>query len=197
MKGFGCSRAGAPLNREIVDTIINLKDHVAKMKTWQSAALAALWVLTVPVLMAQQPTGAATRTPRQTSHTKRVSIEYRNTNYGLILSLPATWKGYSILEGIWEGDDSGTIVERGTSITIRHPKWTDANPRQDVYIMVLTVAQWNSLQHGNFSVSAAAIDPGELGRNRRYVFVEPPRAIDDSLAGYREVIDILNGLHTF
>ncbi len=167
------------------------------MKTWRSAALAALWVLSVTVLIAQQPIGAATRTPGQTSNTKRGSIEYRNTNYGLILSLPATWKGYSIVQGIWEGDDSGTIVERGTSLAIRHPKWTEANPRQDVYIMVLTVAQWNSLQQGKFSVNAASIDPGELGRNRRYVFVEPPRAIDDSLAGYREVIDILKGLHTF
>jgi hypothetical protein len=35
--------------------------------------------------------------------------------------------------------------------------------------MVFSHLQWDSLQQGKFSVSAAPVGPGEVGRNRTYV----------------------------
>jgi hypothetical protein len=59
--------------------------------------------------------------------------------------------------------------------------------------MVFTVAQWNSLQRGDFVVSAAGIGPRELGRNVRYVFALPPRCDFADLPGMQEVETILEG----
>ena len=65
--------------------------------------------------------------------------------------------------------------------------------------MVFSHAQWDSLEQGNFFVSAAPVGPGELGRNRKHVFAELPRMINDSLEGYEEVVRIMhsNPLHAF
>jgi len=66
--------------------------------------------------------------------------------------------------------------------------------------MVFTHAQWNSLQQGDFAVSAASIGSGEIGRNRKYVFAVPPRMIDsDNSYGWEEVVKIMqrNPLHIF
>lgn len=66
--------------------------------------------------------------------------------------------------------------------------------------MVFSHAQWDSLQRGEFAVSAASVGPGELGRNRKYVFAEPPRMIDsDNSLGWEEVVKVMhsNPLHAF
>jgi hypothetical protein len=81
---------------------------------------------------------------------------------------------------------------------IRHPQWTSADPRQDIPIMVFTIAQWNALDKDKFFVSAAPVGPGELGRNHAYVFGLPPRFDWAFPTGYEEVERILTGkpLHT-
>ncbi|MEW6233100.1 MAG: hypothetical protein AB1566_12410 [Chloroflexota bacterium] len=143
------------------------------------------------------------RTPVPTTR-PAVSIEYRNTQYGFSFSLPGSWKGYSIITDKWEGYTLGgpkgvVVVEQGPMISIRHPQWTSENPRQDIPIMVFTVAQWNALQQGKFYVSAAPINPGELGRNSRYVFALPARYNYAFPTGWEEVEKILesNPLHLF
>jgi hypothetical protein len=138
-----------------------------------------------------QPTPSTTTIP---------TIEYRNTEYGFSFSLPASWKGYSIITDTWRGynnSDSEITVEQGPMISIRHPQWTSENPRQDIPIWVFTVAQWNSLQQGNYSVSAGGIYT-ELGRNARYVFALYSRYNYVFLTGFEEVQTILEGnpLHT-
>ena len=57
--------------------------------------------------------------------------------------------------------------------------------------MVFTIAQWNALDQDKFHVSAAPIGPGELGRNRTYVFALPPRFDYAFPTGYEEVEEIL------
>ncbi len=125
------------------------------------------------------------------------SIEYRNTEYGFSLSLPASWKGYSIITDTWQdytfNGQSEVTVEQGPMISSRHPQWASENPRQDIPIMVFTLAQWNSLQKGNYSVSAAPVGPTELGRNARYVFALPARYNVAEPTGYEEVETILAG----
>ncbi|HKN17764.1 MAG TPA: hypothetical protein VJX47_12525 [Candidatus Sulfotelmatobacter sp.] len=120
------------------------------------------------------------------------SILYKNTRYGFSFSLPETWKGYTILTDKWEsGDPEKGSVEHGAVISIRHPDWTKEKPRQDIPIMIFTVAQWDSIEHGNLSVSVASVGPAELGRNRKYVFALAPRVRNSDLTGGAEVNEIL------
>jgi hypothetical protein len=90
-------------------------------------------------------------------------------------------------------------LERGPSFTIVNPQSTSGKHYQDIYIMVFSHLQWDSLQQGKFSVSAAPIGPGELGRNRTHVFALPPRMVNDSFYGWDEVMKIMqsNPLRAF
>lgn len=132
------------------------------------------------------------------------SIVYKNTQCGFSFSLPANWKGYSIISSQWEGLTQGsqqtnaTVVETGPIISIRNPQWTSQTPRQDIPIMVFTLDQWNSLQQGVFHIGAAPMGPSELGSNNSYVFALPARYNYAFLPGYKEVETILkdNPLHT-
>ena len=120
------------------------------------------------------------------------AIEYKNTKYGFSFSLPSGWKGYTIVTDKWEGSDTQKgAVDRGPLIYIRHPAWTKENPRQDIPIMVFTVAQWESVEQGYFLVNKAPIAATELGRTRKYVFALPPRDNYADLAGVEEVDEIL------
>jgi hypothetical protein len=88
---------------------------------------------------------------------KAGSIVYRNEEFGFDFMLPASWKGYKIITGKWEGVPIGgaNVVESGPMISIRHPKWTTEKPRQDIPIMVFTLAQWNDLKAEKFHIGAA------------------------------------------
>jgi hypothetical protein len=124
------------------------------------------------------------------------SIAYENTQYGFSFSLPESWKGYSIVTDKWEGlalDDSQNdkVAETGAMISIRHPQWTSEDPRQDIPIMIFTLAQWNSLQQDNFHIGAAPMGPSELGRNSGYVFALPARYNYAYPTGFEEVENIL------
>lgn len=120
---------------------------------------------------------------------------YQNTQYGFSFSLPESWKGYTIVIDEWEGMAIGgsKAIETGPLINIRHPKWTFANPRQDIPIMIFTLSQWDSLQQGKFHIGAAPIGPNELDRNSGYVFALPARYNYAFLTGWEEVENILNG----
>lgn len=130
------------------------------------------------------------------------AMVYENTGYGFTFSLPQSWKGYTIVEGKWEGyslegSQEGKITETGPVISIRHPLWTEKKPRQDIPIMVFTLDQWNLVNQEKLSVSAAPIGPSELGRNGRYVFALPARYNYAFPEGFEEVEEILknNPLH--
>ncbi|CCQ98156.1 Antirepressor regulating drug resistance protein [[Clostridium] ultunense Esp] len=124
-------------------------------------------------------------------YAKQSPVVYKNTRYGFYFYLPESWKGYSIVEEQWEGTSSGERIETGPQLLIRHPDWTQKNPRQDIPIMVFTHEQWNDLQNGDFSVSAAPIGPSKLGSNSVYVFALPPRYNDAFRTGFEEVEEIL------
>ena len=123
------------------------------------------------------------------------SIVYDNIKYGFRFSLPQSWKGYTIVKSEWDGMDSqtGKTIDLGSIISIRHPLWTAQNPRQDIPIMIFTLAQWNALQQGKFHIGAAPIGPSELGRNSKYVFALPARYNYAFPTGYQEVETILKG----
>jgi hypothetical protein len=68
------------------------------------------------------------------------SVLYTNKHFGFAFTLPNSWKGFSILVSDWSGFDSrdNEMKEHGPEFTIRHPLWTEADPRQDIPIMVFT-----------------------------------------------------------
>jgi hypothetical protein len=130
---------------------------------------------------AMQPADAGAQTaPMQAPKVAaaQTTIVYRNNVYGFCFVLPESWKGYTILTDEWaaESPDSSQKVG-GPIITIRHPKWTTANPYQDIPVWVFTPEVWKLVDSGEISVSAAPIGPSELGSNRKYVFALPPRWI--------------------
>lgn len=176
--------------------------------TWTVALLALALVsgcssLNKPMSNEEKQKGSSTGTQQKTtiktpgssssrpSATK--SIVFKNTQYGFQFTLPASWTGYSIITGKWQGNDvkSGKITETGPMISIRHPHWASQKPRQDIPIMVFSHKQWNSLQQEIFHIGAAPIGPSELGRNNKYVFALPARYNYAFPTGYPEVEEIL------
>jgi hypothetical protein len=160
------------------------------------AVLAAVLPCRASASARQQPHGSSARTASGSQTAQATSIEYKNPQYSFCFTLPKSWKGYSILTDQWKGYDNNgphgeETVATGPMISIRHPQWTSADPRQDIPIMVFTISQWNALLKDKFIVSAAPIGPGELGRNRTYVFGLPPRFDYAFPTGYEEVEQII------
>lgn len=124
-------------------------------------------------------------------------LTYENTEYGFQFSLPETWKDYKIIAEKWEGlssedKESGKAVENGPKISIRHPRWTEENPRQDIPIMIFTHEQWDSLQQGKFHIGAAPVGSKELARNNKYIFALPARYNYAFPEGFEEVEELIN-----
>jgi hypothetical protein len=134
-------------------------------------------------------------TPGEARAAESPSIEYRNARYGFCFSLPASWKGYSIVTGQWAGSSppGSQNLTNGPLLRIRHPNWTDQDPYEDIPIMVFTHTQWQLVKSDKLDVSGAApFPPGELGHNTRYVFALPPRFDYDFITGYQEVESLIS-----
>ena len=133
-------------------------------------------------------------TPEPVSPT--ASLDYNDSEYGFIFTLPSSWKGYSIVTENWEGnliDSKNEQTIKGPKVLIRHPLWTTTVPRQDIPIMVFTLAQWDLITKEKLSVGAAPIQPSELGHNARYVFALPARYNYAFPTGFEEVDTIMQG----
>lgn len=130
-----------------------------------------------------------------TTDSPKALIEYRNSEVGFSFSLPASWEGFSIQHSIWEGATSGEqgdiIMEQGPLISISHPESTAQQPRQEIPIMVFTIAQWEQMQQGEWHIGAAPFNPSELGRNSLYVLALPARYNYAFPEGWEEVEQIL------
>ena len=124
------------------------------------------------------------------------SIIYTNLKYHFQFTLPASWKGFSVISSKWKGygitpANQSQLVEAGPFLSMRNPLWKAKHPYQDIPIYIFTIKQWNELKKNVFSVGAAPIPPSELGRNKNYVFALPARYNFAFPAGYQEVIKIL------
>ena len=122
------------------------------------------------------------------------SIIYKNDTFGFSITLPQDWQGYKIVEDEWYGYTIGEedAEKTGLIILIRHPRWSEQIPRQDIPIMIFTIEEWQSLENEEFHIGAAPISPSEIGRNNKYVFALPARYNYAFLPGYEEVEEILN-----
>jgi hypothetical protein len=117
-------------------------------------------------------------------------VVYMNRRYGFALLLPKSWKGYRVLSSTWRATNflNGSKAS-GPSLTIRHPLWTAAKPRQDIPILVITKAQWNKSRELSFG--PAPIGPSEMAHNAKFVFALPARYNYAFSIGYEEVEQIL------
>lgn len=118
------------------------------------------------------------------------AIIFENSAYGFSFALPAGWEGYRIVAEQWEGLSLENRPS-GPILNIRHPQWTAEKPRQDIPIMIFTMAQWEALQSEKFHIGAAPMGPKELGRNSKYVFALPARYNYAFPEGFEEVDAIL------
>ncbi len=139
-------------------------------------------------------------TKKYTPYTEPVqvrNIEYKNTTYGFSVALPSSWEGYSVVQDTWESNylgmsqDIDTYSKTGPMLSLRSPMWQEATPRQDIPIMIFTVAQWDLLMNEKIHIGAAPIPPSELGRNTAYVFALPARYNYAFLPGFEEVDTII------
>ena len=193
-----CNQCGAASSATTEKVGVESTKAAGTTETMSETTASASETITAPTVETTAATTAATPTENETTITQeQQQIIYKNTQYGFNFLLPVSWEGYYIIVSKWEGYAPGAqgdgTVEQGPMISIRHPKWTSANPRQDIPIMVLTLAQWDSVQQIKFHIGAAAILPSELGRNIRYVFALPARYNYVFPTGWEEVEKILEG----
>lgn len=115
---------------------------------------------------------------------------YRNEQFGLTLTLSQGWQGYSV---------ATSSIEYGWKIVIRHPQWTEANPYEDIPILVYPIGQWKEWEANNFEgyPTAAPFGPSERGRNAQYVFATAPRYNYDYRTGWEDVENIIKTLKSF
>ena len=130
--------------------------------------------------------------------TTEISVEYRNSDYGLLVVLPMSWDGYSVEDHTWTAskiDDTGREVPATTGIEIHviPPGSTDTTPLQDIPIMIFTHEQWKHIDgiYNDWVVSPAPFDPRILAENDSYVFALPARYNHTLLENYQEVEDII------
>jgi hypothetical protein len=120
-------------------------------------------------------------------------ITYTNKEYGFTLTLPSSWKGFTVTTGpIKSGSGQGT----GILVTLRNPKWTKEKPTMDIPIQVFTQTQWNIWENNHFETypTAAPIGPTKRGNNTSYVFATAPRYNYSYLPGFEEVETIIQTL---
>jgi hypothetical protein len=115
------------------------------------------------------------------------TLRYENAEFGFVVTLPENWKGHLVVRDGWVGELGGKTIATGTKLSIRHPLWTTAKPRQDIPVLVFTSSQWTDLASEKFHVGAAPISPTELGRNTNYVFALPARYNFAFPEGFEEV----------
>lgn len=130
----------------------------------------------------------------ESSITYTDKIQYEDIRYGLTLSLPSTWRGYTVLNENWTGNiiDSPTNEKIiGPEIIIRHPLWTAESPRQDIPIMILTQKEWSLIWDNKLAIGAAPIGPSKLYSNDNYVFAIPARYNYAFPTGFEEVDQII------
>jgi hypothetical protein len=129
------------------------------------------------------------------------SAAYVSKEYGFRFDLPQDWRGFSVINEQWSGTslDHAVPDQTGPQLRIRNPKYTSAEPYEDIPIMVFTQKQWQEVRKEILAVSAAPFPPAEIARNSKYVFATPPRFYYDFAHGYEEVLRILHNrpMHTF
>ncbi len=169
--------------------------------TWYSKLAAVIVFLLVLVLGfyigLQYEKLQITKNYSQIEASENEGVDYKNSQYGFELDLPASWKGYTVTTAPFTSFDK--TVTYGQTITLRSLNWTEQNPTMDIPIEVFPIEQWQKWTATDFDgyPTAAPIGPSERGRNSKYVFATAPRYNYSFLPGFEEVENIIKNLKTF
>jgi len=151
-------------------------------------------IASMPLAQGQIESTLSEKARSTSAQSESRSIIYRNIRYGFTFTLPASWKGYKVLQNTWRSDNcpycSLKKTESGPTVVIRNPHWTANQPWVDIPIMIFTIKQSEDLEREEISLSGAApVGPAELARNGKYVFYLPTRfgMANDGWLGYDEV----------
>jgi len=133
--------------------------------------------------------------PKDPDAAANAPILYRNAQYDFTFSLPASWRGYSVMIQEWEGttfvaDDKERATERGPTIVIRHPQWKASAPYQDIPILVFTRRQWDIHERKGIAIYAGGVEY-EMEHNANYVFAIYSRFNLAEVDGWKEAQDIV------
>lgn len=144
-----------------------------------------------------EPSSSAASSVLSSSRQPASSILYLNTKYGLRVELPSSWKGYSVLAQTWQAvqvsdPTNEKLFVTGPEIVLRNPKWTKANPYQDIPILIFTIARWKQIEQDSIHIGAAPVGPGKLAGNSKYVFALPARYNFAFPTGYEEVDQLMH-----
>jgi len=93
-------------------------------------------------------------------------VKYQDPETGFALTLPASWRGYSIVP------ETDPYLHDLKTIIIRNPLWTAKAPYVDFRVYACTLEQWASYENGGpdpFPWAGGSV--GEIYRNSRFVFV--------------------------
>jgi hypothetical protein len=125
-----------------------------------------------------------------------MTVRYHNAKYNFTFSLPASWRGSSVLSQQWEGqtyvpaNDAVATTEHGPVIVLRHPQWQATDPYQDIPIEVFTRSQWAANKRGQFTIGAGGFED-EIAHNDKYVFAISSRFNANDSSGWKEAGDIV------
>ena len=97
-------------------------------------------------------------------------LQYKDPDTGFTLSLPASWRGYSVVQ------QKPKRIPEVKAVIIRHPRWSANEPYQDVLVFAPTLAQW--AEGRGISLATGGFDE-ELYRNSKYVFAVNNRDFDN------------------
>jgi hypothetical protein len=127
---------------------------------------------------------------------------YENNEYGFKITIPDSWKGYSVVESSWDGwlIDTDTHYN-GVTLILENPKLVSENNFRGIPIMIITPDIWKLISEEKIAVSAAPIGPAKIGQNEKYIFATPPRYIgfadDLSSQQINEVYEIVKTFKAF
>lgn len=111
---------------------------------------------------------------------QQTAIEYKNTEFGFSLQLPASWKGYKTNVYKVERDNYFTIGITHPTEKIYPPAGfpTTSQPIAKTYsFIIVPIATWNKwyVTGEGAQPFAAGVGASEFGRNSQYVFAMAPR----------------------
>lgn len=123
-------------------------------------------------------------------------IEYLNDEYNFGIYLQKEWEGLKVSTSQETGDKDldelfKKIDEEFIVMNIRHPKWTNEEPYQDISIAIFRAKEWNE------NVANAVEDDFNLlplsipGGGYEYVLRSNPVAYKSYLKGYSQVLEII------
>ncbi len=111
------------------------------------------------------------------------ALNYKNDEYGFQITFTDLWKGYTVSQTSWQGQDisGGSKKYSGVELIFNNPQGSNTPTAssgacwQNIPIMVFTPDVWQLVSDEKIAVSAAPIGPEKIGENAKYVFALPPR----------------------